>query len=48
MGAWVKQVMGIKEGICCDEHWVLYLSNESLKSRAETNIALCVNYLEFK
>ena len=25
-------VMGIKEGTCCDEHWVLCATNESLNS----------------
>ena len=30
-GGQVKWVMGIKEDIC-DEHWVLYVSDESLKS----------------
>ena len=30
--------MGIKEGTC-DEHWVLYVSEESLGSTSETNIA---------
>ena len=28
-GEWAKWVMGIKESIC-DEHWVLYISNESI------------------
>jgi len=28
-------VMGIKEGTC-DEHWVLYVSDESLNSTPET------------
>ena len=32
--------MGIKEGTCCDEHWVLYVSDESLNSTPEANIAL--------
>ena len=40
--------MGIKEGICFDEHWVLYVNDESLDSTPETNITLYVNYLEFK
>ena len=34
--------MGIKKGTCCDEHCVLYVSDESLKSTPETNIALYV------
>ena len=24
---WANWVMGIKEGICCDEYWVLYVSD---------------------
>ena len=36
--------MGIKEGICCDEHRVLYVSVESLNSTPETNITLHVNW----
>ena len=39
--------MSIKEGTCCDEHWVLYISDKSLNSTPETDIALYVNYLEF-
>ena len=39
--------MGIKEGTC-DEHQVLYVSDESLNSTTETNITLYVNKLEFK
>ena len=27
--------MGIKEGTCQDEHWVLYISDESLNSTPE-------------
>ena len=42
-GGWARGVMGIKEGTC-DEHWVLYVSNESLNSTPEPNIALYVNY----
>ena len=34
--------MGIKEGTC-DEHWVPYVSDESLNSTFETNIALYDN-----
>ena len=30
------------EGTCYDEHWVLYVTDESLNS-SETNIALYVN-----
>ena len=35
--------MVTKEGICSDEHWVLYVSDESLNSIPETNIALYVS-----
>jgi len=38
----VKWVMDIKEGTC-DEHGVLYISDESLNSTPETNIMLYVN-----
>ena len=38
-GEWAKLVMGIKEGTC-DEHWVLYVSDESLNFTPETNITL--------
>lgn len=39
--------MVIKEGIC-DEHWGLYISDASLNSNPETNIALYVTDLKFK
>ena len=32
-----------QEGTCYEEHWVLYVSDESLNSIHETNIALYVN-----
>ena len=38
-----KWVMGIKEGIYWDEHWVLYVSDGSLNSTPESNITLYVN-----
>ena len=41
-GGWARWGMGIKEGTC-DEHRVLHLSDESLNSPLETNIALYVN-----
>ena len=44
---WARWVMGIKEGTC-DEHWVLYVSDESLNSTPETNTTLYVHRLEFK
>ena len=34
-----KRVMGIKEGTCGDEHWVLYTTNESLNTTSKTNDA---------
>jgi len=37
---WGNQVMGIKEGTCCDEHWVLYATNESLNTTSKTNEGL--------
>ena len=47
-GGWASRVMGIKEGTCYDEHWVLYiltyiLSDESQNSTPVTNITLQVN-----
>lgn len=33
-GNWL---MGIKEGMCCDENWVLYRSNESLTTTSKSN-----------
>ena len=43
VGRWARWMMGIKEGTCYDEHWVLYVSDESLNSTPETNIVLYVN-----
>ena len=42
-GEWARWVMGLKEGTC-DEHWVLYVSDESRNSTStpETNMALYV------
>ena len=40
--------MGIKEGTCGDEHWVMYESVEPLHCTPETNIVLYVNYTESK
>ena len=48
VGVWARWVMGIKEGSCWDEHWVLYVSDESLGSAPETNTTLHVNRLKFK
>ena len=35
MGGWVKRVMESKEGTFRDEHWVLYVRDESLGSTLE-------------
>lgn len=41
-GGWVKEVMEIKEGTCCDEYWVIYGSAKSLYCTPENNITtLC-------
>lgn len=40
---WIKLVMGIKERICWNEHWVLYVGDESLDSAPETTVVLYVN-----
>lgn len=40
--------MGIKEGVYCDEHWVLYVNEESPNFTPKNNIALSVHYLKFK
>ena len=42
------RVSQIKEGICCDEHRMMYGSVESLNFIPETNITLYINQLEFK
>ena len=39
---WAKWVRDIKVDTCWDEHWVLYLGDESLESTPE-NIALYAN-----
>ena len=40
MGEGDSLVMGIKEGMCCDEHWVLYATIESLDTPSNTNDVL--------
>ena len=35
-----KWVMGTEEGICWDEHWVLYVSDESWESTPEAKSTL--------
>ena len=46
-GGMGKLVMIIKEGTFCNEHWVLYATDESLNSTPETNSTLYVNYWIF-
>lgn len=46
-GGGARWGMGIKEGPC-DEHWVLYVGDESLNSSPANNITLYVNQVEFK
>ena len=41
-GEWARWVMGINEDTY-DEHWVLYVSDESLHSTSKANIALYIN-----
>ena len=41
-GDGLNVIMVIKEDTC-DEHWLLYVSDESLNSAPETNIAPYVN-----
>ena len=43
VGGQVKWVMGIEEGTCWDEHWVLYVSNETPESTPETKTTLYVS-----
>ena len=43
VGGWAKRVMGMKEGTCGDEHWLLYVRDESLGSTPETIVTLYVN-----
>ena len=41
-GTCVKLMMNINEGTC-DEHWALYVTDESLNYTPETNIILYVS-----
>ena len=41
---WEKWMLGIKEGTCCDEHWVFYGNAEAPYYTPETDITLYVNY----
>ena len=43
MGGWVKWVMSIKKAPFWDEHWVLYVRDESLDSTPEAKTTLYVN-----
>ena len=45
-GGWAKWVMGIKEGTCWDEHWVLYVSDESLNSTLKPVAHYMLNNLD--
>ena len=47
-GGWAKWVRGIKEDTCWDEHWVLYIGDESLESTPEIIIVLYANELGCK
>ena len=39
-----KWVMGIEEGTSWEEHWVLFISDESWESNPETK-AHCIHYM---
>ena len=40
-----KCVMSIEEGTCWDEHWVLYVRNESWESTPKDKATLCTQYV---
>ena len=40
-----KWVMGMEEGTCWDEHWGLYLSDESRESTSKTKSTLYTLYV---
>lgn len=42
MEGWAKSLMGIKEGTCLDEHWVLYASGELQNPIPVINNTLCI------
>ena len=48
VGGWEIWVMGIEEGIYRDEHWVLYVSDESQDSTPEAKTTLYVSKLDNK
>ena len=45
MGERGKWVMGTEEGTCWDEHWVLYVSDESWESAPEAKGAWYTLYV---
>ena len=40
---WARWVKGIQEGTCCDELWMLYVSDESLNPTSGNNNTLSFN-----
>ena len=44
VGGWGNWVMDIGEGMCCNEHWILYKTDESQTCTPKTNNALYVNF----
>ena len=45
VGERVNWVMGLEEGTCGDEHWVLYVGNESWESTLEVKSTLYTLYV---
>ena len=45
LGRQGKWVMGLEEGTCWDEHWVLYVSDESGESTSEAKTILYTLYV---
>jgi len=43
MGTCAKWVWALRKALVGSEHWVLYVSDESLNSTPETNTTLYVN-----
>ena len=43
VGRWGNWVMGIKEGMWCNKHWILHKTDESLTFTSEINNMLYVN-----
>ena len=48
LGSYLEARSVIKEGPCCDECWIVYVSVESLNCTPENNITLYINLLELK